>query len=94
MEKTDDFVVNPNVIWMYPPKPIDEHEPDGLLQAATSHTPDARIEDGKLLRFSGVDEFSLKIGGTTYEVSTHFSDNVRQSVLEQFRELILSEKLI
>ena len=38
--------------------------------------------------------FELKIGGTTYEVSTHFSTEGRQSVLEQFMELIMNDHLI
>ncbi len=37
--------------------------------------------------------FSMKIGGTTFDVTTHFSNDGRQSVLEQFRDLILSEHL-
>ncbi|RGH12977.1 hypothetical protein DWV75_15005 [Ruminococcus sp. AF12-5] len=36
---------------------------------------------------------SMKIGGTTYEVSTHFNPKGRQCLLEQFKELILSEDL-
>ena len=39
-------------------------------------------------------DFELKIGGTTYEVCSHFNINGKQSVLEQFKNLILSEKLI
>lgn len=38
--------------------------------------------------------YSMKIGGTTFDVTTHFNDQGRQSVLEQFKELILSERLI
>lgn len=38
--------------------------------------------------------FSMKIGGTTFDVTTHFSNDGRQSVLQQFRDLILSEHLI
>lgn len=38
--------------------------------------------------------FDMKIGGTVYEVSTHFSENGKQSVLQQFRDLLLSQKLI
>lgn len=87
-------MLNPNVIWMLPPEPIDENEPVNLEQAVTPRCPNVRIENGKLMRFSGENEFSLKIGGTTYEVSTHFSAKGKQSVLEQFKELILSEKLI
>lgn len=32
--------------------------------------------------------FTTKIGGTYYEVSTHFSPDGRQSVLQQFMELL------
>ena len=39
-------------------------------------------------------DFELKIGGTTYEVCFHFNIDGKQSVLEQFKNLILSEKLI
>ena len=42
----------------------------------------------------GEGSFEMKIGSTTYEVSTHFSTEGKQSVLEQFRMLILKEKLI
>ena len=35
--------------------------------------------------------FEIKIAGTTYEVVTHFNPEGRQSVLEQFRDLILRE---
>ena len=38
--------------------------------------------------------FSLKIGGTVYEVSTHFSADGRQSVLRQFSDLLLTRKLL
>lgn len=34
--------------------------------------------------------FTMKISGTTYEVSTHFNPNGRSCVLDQFKELILS----
>lgn len=89
-----DKIVNPNVIYLPPHEPIDQNEPINLAQEILPRFPDIRIESGKLVRFSGENEFSLKIGGTTYDVSTHFSDKGTQSVLEQFRELILSEKLI
>jgi len=35
--------------------------------------------------------FEIKIAGTTYEVTTHFNPEGRQSVLEQFRDLLLRE---
>lgn len=94
MKKLETFTVNPNVVYMLPPKPIDENEKIDLSQEILPRSPDIRIESRKLVRFSGENDFSLKIGGTTYEVNTHFSKKGKQSVLEQFKELILSEKLI
>ena len=44
--------------------------------------------------FPGEGAFELTIGGTTYEVSTHFSADERESVLEQFMALLINEKLI
>ncbi len=38
--------------------------------------------------FPGEGSFEMQIGGTTYEVSTHFSADGRQSVLAQFMALI------
>ena len=38
--------------------------------------------------------YELKIGGTTYDICTHFNIEGKQSVLEQFKNLILSENLI
>lgn len=94
MKKLETFTVNPNVIYTLPPEPIDENETINLSQEILPRCPDIRIDSGRLVRFSGENEFSLKIGGTTYEVHTHFSNKGKQSVLEQFKELILSEKLI
>lgn len=36
----------------------------------------------------------MKIGGTVYEVSTHFNLEGRQNVLQQFAELIADNNLI
>lgn len=94
MKKIETFTASPNAVYMLPPEPIDENEAINLSQEVLPRSPEIRIESGKLVRFSGENEFSLKIGGTTYEVNTHFSKKGRQSVLEQFKELILSEKLI
>ena len=94
MKKLENFTVNPNVIYVLPPEPIDENEKINLSQQILPRSPDTRIESEKLVRFSGENEFSLKIGGTTYEVNTHFNKKGKQSVLKQFKELILSEKLI
>ena len=33
--------------------------------------------------------FVMKIGGTTYEVSTHFSTKGKETVLQQFKDLLI-----
>lgn len=38
--------------------------------------------------------FFMKIGNTTYKVSTHFNPNGKENVLQQFQKLILPEKSI
>lgn len=38
--------------------------------------------------------FKMKIGGTVYEVTTHFNESGKQSVLQQFRDLLISQNLI
>lgn len=91
MKTKDGYTVNPNVIWMLPPKPIEESDSEDIVLPPCS---DVSIESGELMCFRGEDEFSLKIGGTTYDVRTHFSTKGKESVLEQFKRLILSEKLI
>ena len=40
---------------------------------------------------SGEGTFELKVGGTTYEVSTHFDTEGRQSVLAQFMALLVQK---
>lgn len=92
--KKIDIYPNHKVIYTLPPEPIDDTEPINLAQEILPRCPDIHVDSGRLVRFCGENEFSLKIGGTTYEVSTHFNQNGRQSVLEQFKELILSEKLV
>ncbi len=67
-----------------PPMPAEETAFDDLLP----------LRDYSRYRRYGEDTFDVTIGGTTYEVSTHFSETGRQSVMEQFKILILSEQLI
>ncbi|MFQ9981065.1 MAG: transposon-encoded TnpW family protein [Finegoldia magna] len=38
--------------------------------------------------------FITKIGNTTYEVSTHFNTQGKETVLEQFKDLLLELNLI
>ena len=69
--------------------PTDTKEPICLLDYLIPES-----ENTEKIRHFGEDTFVKRIGGTTYEVSTHFNPNGRQSALEQFKQLILSENLI
>ena len=48
------------------------------------------LELAKDFTENGTDRSSLKIGGTFYEIATHFDPKGRQSVLDQFKALILA----
>lgn len=91
--KKIDIYSNNEVIYALPPEPIDENEPVCLVDYMLSHSEERTLDYSRMRRF-GEDNFKLKIGGTTYEISTHFNPKGRQCVMEQFKELILSEKLI
>lgn len=47
------------------------------------------VKDKRNIVPQPANEFSLKVGGTYFDVSTHFDTNGRQSVLQQFKDLIL-----
>ena len=79
--KTIDMFPNNEAVYVTPPEQIDE-------------TQEICVVDYTKVRRFGEDNFTVKIGGTTYEVSTHFNPKCRQCLLEQFKELILSEHLI
>jgi hypothetical protein len=38
--------------------------------------------------------FIMKIGGTTYEVSTHFGTKGKETVLRQFKDLLIELDLV
>ena len=38
--------------------------------------------------------FVMKIGGTTYEVTTHFSTKGKDTVLQQFKDLLIELDLV
>lgn len=84
---------NNEVVFAVPPDPIDENEPICLLDYLIPESRETKRYAEKLRRF-GEDTFVKMIGGTTYEVSTHFNPNGKQSALEQFKQLILSERLV
>lgn len=91
--KKVDMLFDPTAVYVTPPEPIDENEPICLVDYMIPHSNERVLDYSKVRRF-GEDTFTTKIGGTTYEVSTHFNPNGRQCVMEQFKQLILSEHLI
>lgn len=91
--KTEDLIVNPNLIWLPKPSRMESAEDFAYVDAFLPDSTGERIEDGKLQRY-GIGNYTMKIGGTVYDVSTHFSADGKQSVLQQFRDLLLSQKLI
>jgi len=38
------------------------------------------------------DSFSIKIGGTTFDVRTQFNTDGKQTILEQFEQLLMRHK--
>ena len=74
-------------------KKIDETEEICVVDYLIQRN-DERIFDYTKVSSYGEDNIKMKIGGTTYEVSAHFNPKGRQCLLEQFKELILSEHLI
>ena len=91
--KKVDLYPNNEVVFAVPPEPIDENEPICLVDYMIPRSNESVLDYSKVRRF-GEDTFTTKIGGTTFEVSTHFNPNGRLCVMEQFKKLILSEHLI
>ena len=88
-----DIFPDNKTIFVVPPEPIDENELSSISDIMASRSDEAVVDRSKTRRF-GEETFQMKIGGTTYEVSTHFNPEGRQCIFEQFKELILSEKLL
>lgn len=59
-----------------------------------NNTPKKENAAFELFSGFGNSDFRMKIGGTVYEVSTHFDPEGSRCVLQQFRDLILSEDLL
>ena len=91
--KTKEMIVNPNLIWLPTPPRMESAEDFAYVDAFLPDSTGERIEDGKLQRY-GIGNYTVKIGGTVSEISTHFSTDGKQSVLQQFRDLLLSQNLI
>ena len=91
--KTKDLIGNPNLIWLPKPSRMETVEDFAYIDAFLPDSTGEYIENGNLQCY-GIGDFSMKIGGTVYDVSTHFSTDGKQSVLQQFRDLLLSQNLI
>lgn len=93
MTKKIEIYPNNEVAYIVPPEPIDENEPICLADYFIPRSNEKLFNYDRMRRF-GEDTFTTQIGGTTCEVSTHFNPKGTQSVMEQFKKLILSENLI
>lgn len=93
MTKKMEIYPNNEVAFIVPPEPIDENEPICLADYFIPRSSEKLFNYDRMRRF-GEDTFTTQIGGTTYEVSTHFNPKGTQSVMEQFKKLILSENLL
>ena len=91
--KTEEMIVNPNLIWLSTPPRMENVEDFAYVDDFLPNSAGEHIENGNLQRY-GIGDFSMKIGGTVYDVSTHFSTDGKQSVLQQFRDLLLTQKLL
>ena len=78
--KNDGIIFNSHLIWLPTPPQMESAEDFGYVDAFLPGSTGERIEDGKLQRY-GIGDFTMKIGGTVYEVATHFNEDGRQSVL-------------
>ena len=63
--------------------------PDEINLADEILTCSTKIKDKRNIAHKPSEKFSLKVGGTYFDVTTHFDTNGRQSVLRQFKDLIL-----
>ena len=71
MKKMDMFPNN-EVVYVTPPEQIDETEEICVVDYLIPRSNECIFDYTKVRRF-GEDNFTMKIGGTTYEVSTHFN---------------------
>ena len=68
--------------------------PDEINLSDEILTYSTAVKEKRNIVHQPANEFSLKVGGTYFDVSTHFDVNGRQSVLQQFKDLILLTQAI
>lgn len=71
------YFPNNEVVYVTPSEQIDETEEICVVDYLIPRS-NERIFDCTKIRCFGEDNFTIKIGGTTYEVSTHFNPKGRQ----------------
>lgn len=69
---------------------IDEKSPIDLKKSTITYPTDIRQSGVPVMLIPKKVRFSKKIGRTVYDVTGHFDAEGSRSVLQQFRELILS----
>jgi hypothetical protein len=72
---------------------VDETRPIDLLEYVTPYD-STRKDSFQVQAIPMKMSFSMKVGNTIYDVSTCFDTEGKQTMLQQFKNLILSEKLI
>lgn len=82
--KKVDMLFDPTAVYVTPPEPIDENEPVCLADYMMPRSNECVFDYSKVRRF-GEDTFTMKIGGTTYEVSTHFNQTADSAYLNNSR---------
>ena len=71
---------------------IDENKPIDLREYVIENN---EVKNTAFIRLvPKPNNFSMKIGGTQFNVTTHFNCNGRESVLQQFKDLILRKRLV
>lgn len=85
-----DLTNNINIVQRFCPieNPDEINLSDEILPYSTA------VKEKRNIVHQPTNEFSLKVGGTYFDVSTHFDTNGRQSVIQQFKDLILLTQAI
>ena len=75
-------------------EPINIDEPIFLDEHIPYLTRDSSaIQNAPLIHYPSALNFTKRIGTVDYEVNTHFAEEGKSTLLSQFRDLILAQKL-
>lgn len=87
-----EFALTNNICVVHGFSPIEN--PDEISLSDEILPYNIAVKEKRNIVYQPTSEFSLKVGGTYFDVSTHFDTNGRQSVLQQFKDLILLTQAI